>query len=331
MLKAKFIYESDIFKPKSEKDIINNLSSLSKEDQGIILRSACREEDKKTIRMLIAAGVDVNSKGSIGDTALMVTVAMNRKDIADILINAGADVNIGENHDIVPLHWAAMNGYVNMVKFLLEKGANIHSRDKHGRTALLWAISRSPISLEHEDIIKLLVDGGTNIDLIDNRGYTALMYAVSKGCKRMIKLLLDAGADINIRSNTLGATVMQIALRDGQQDIIDLLKKYRSTIEHRSTSESFKGILKPKSHNEIHKIMINKYGFIPSEKTVVLKREYTDNLGRVWDIEYHQSPEDKRFFKKPPGSLRLTELHPPESEWLQDVISGKHKIYDNEY
>jgi len=73
---------------------------------------------------------DVTSKS--GFTPLHIASHYGNQNIANLLIQKGADVNYSAKHNISPLHVAAKWGKTNMVSLLLEKGGNIEAKTRDG-------------------------------------------------------------------------------------------------------------------------------------------------------------------------------------------------------
>lgn len=68
---------------------------------------------------------DVNATGADGDTALHCVVWWNDLSAAKVLLDAGAEVNIGGDLGYTPLHLACMQGNAEMVQFLVDRGADL--------------------------------------------------------------------------------------------------------------------------------------------------------------------------------------------------------------
>lgn len=83
----------------------------------------------------------LNQYASDGFTALGLSCFFNQKEIADFLIQKGADPNIASNNDfkVTPLHSAAHNGAIELVKLLLQNGADIYAKTVEGQSALDFA------------------------------------------------------------------------------------------------------------------------------------------------------------------------------------------------
>ncbi len=104
------------------------------------------------------------------------------------LIKHGADVNAKGRYGWTALHWAADNGFAEIVKLLLDSGADIKATDNTGRTALHWAVTT--------EIVQLLLDSGADINAADNGGRTALHWAAYYGSADIVQALVIAGADL---------------------------------------------------------------------------------------------------------------------------------------
>ena len=57
--------------------------------------------------------------------------------IANVLLDAGADVDALDEDLSTPLHWASSGGFQEMMQLLFERGANIYAHDRHGETPLM--------------------------------------------------------------------------------------------------------------------------------------------------------------------------------------------------
>merc|ERR1712038_73343 len=94
-----------------------------------------------------------------------------------------------------PLIVAAANGHKDIVQILLDNGANIDYQDNLGRTALMLAAGNG-----HKDIVQILLDNGANINQQNNYGETALTRAALNGKKDVVQFLLDRGANTRLKT-----------------------------------------------------------------------------------------------------------------------------------
>ncbi|MGI9548901.1 MAG: ankyrin repeat domain-containing protein, partial [Bdellovibrionales bacterium] len=108
-------------------------------------------------------GANVNRKGFIKDTPLMLAIKKNRPEVAKLLLNYGAYVNVKDMDGRTALMHASFYG--NIVRLLLAYGADVNASDKDGETALTKAydkwdfFSRVPKE-DYNGTIKALLGAG---------------------------------------------------------------------------------------------------------------------------------------------------------------------------
>ena len=88
------------------------------------LTEAVRARDPRKVRNLLGQKIDVNGRSTDGATALLWAVHGNDDEVADLLIQAGADVNLSNDYRMTPLVLACTNANPGMVARLLKAGAN---------------------------------------------------------------------------------------------------------------------------------------------------------------------------------------------------------------
>jgi len=71
--------------------------------------------------------------------------------------------------------------------------------------------------------VRKWVDKGQHVDLYDDYGNTALHLAAEKGFRGVCKVLLDAGADVNQKNNSVGWTAVHYAAYEGHNDVLRML------------------------------------------------------------------------------------------------------------
>ena len=107
------------------------------------LHLAVREESVEIARMLIDAGADLDIQDTWGsDTPLHDAAFFGRVEIARMLIDAKADLDVQDNDGRTPLHRAAGNGRVEIARMLIDAGSRKDIRDEDGRIPYDFAQTR---------------------------------------------------------------------------------------------------------------------------------------------------------------------------------------------
>ncbi len=118
-----------------------------------------------------------------------------------------------KNNDL--LLSAAKNGDIKQVHSLLNANAVVDTGDRDGTTPLMFAAH-----LGYTEIVRSLLDAGANINLKRKRyGLTALMLAASANSLDIVKLLLSRGADVNA-TNEDGSTALMVAALKGHAEVV---------------------------------------------------------------------------------------------------------------
>jgi ankyrin repeat protein len=118
-----------------------------------------------------------------------------------LLLEFGADINASSTRQVTPLYIAAENGLEAVVELLLRRGARVDMTKYARETPLHAAISANSIKA-----VSLLIEHGANVNATDSSQESALQRSLRDWIEpRILKLLLDAGADFtvpNIHGNT---------------------------------------------------------------------------------------------------------------------------------
>ena len=93
------------------------------------------------VKQFLDSGTDVNAKDETGGTPLDEAAGWGRKDIVELLIAKGADVNAKFDDDgSTPLHLSAWKGHFETAELLIAADADVNAKDNNGETPLDWAI-----------------------------------------------------------------------------------------------------------------------------------------------------------------------------------------------
>ena len=116
---------------------------------------------------------------------------------------------------------AAVEDHKVIVNLLIEAGADLDLRDNEGEAALMHAARNG-----HKETVDVLIKAGADVNPGDHNGTTALMHAVKKGHKEIVELLMSAGADANQKSLFFGNIALWTAAEEGHKEIIELLVRF---------------------------------------------------------------------------------------------------------
>lgn len=125
-----------------------------------------------------------------GSTALYVAAENGNLECVKILLQFGADANIGYLAGYTPLYVAAQKGHYSIVETLLKYGADVNRKTRRGATSLYVATQN-----KHKDIIQLLLSYGADTNLAFENGCTALHVACCDDDIELSKLLFQYGAN----------------------------------------------------------------------------------------------------------------------------------------
>jgi ankyrin repeat protein len=126
---------------------------------------------------------------------------------------------------------AIKDGYFDAVKWSLAQSKQINIKDTEGRTPLMYAAW-----LQHYEIVKLLVEAGATINIIkDNDGTTAFHYACMGGDYETVKLMLSNKADIELVDND-GRTSLMYASHSCYETVVSQLLAYGSKVNKQDSS-----------------------------------------------------------------------------------------------
>jgi ankyrin repeat protein len=182
---------------------------------------------------LLAAGADIEQRLPGGLTVLMVACALGLPDVAARLLGAGADVHAVDAQGRTALHCAAMYGFSARERtrlvalfdtLLLADGEPDLDVAAAGATPLLLLLGAraEPGSAADEDVLiaglEQLTDHDARLDAQDPRGFGPLHLAALHGLLKVVKWLLRAGADPELRDG-LNRSPREIAVMRGFVDI----------------------------------------------------------------------------------------------------------------
>lgn len=202
--------------PDIAKELIEAKAEINNsDDEGLTpVTIAAASGNKETIETLLEYKASVDLRDNKGNTPLLQAMVKNHTGVVKQLIEAKANPNLSNNTYRTPLITAILKGNVLLVNSLLENKANISNH------SLLFAIA-----VGHLEIVNSLIKAGANIsDLARNNdnGNTPLMLAVKYNHPDILKVLLEASADPNLRNN-YGSTALFMAINFNNIEMVKSL------------------------------------------------------------------------------------------------------------
>uniref|UniRef100_A0A8C5NL55 K Homology domain-containing protein n=1 Tax=Junco hyemalis TaxID=40217 RepID=A0A8C5NL55_JUNHY len=190
------------------------------------LMEAAREGHEEMVALLLAQGANINAQTEeTQETALTLACCGGFSEVADFLIKAGADIELGCS---TPLMEAAQEGHLELVKYLLAAGANVHATTATGDTALTYACENG-----HTDVADVLLQAGADLEHESEGGRTPLMKAARAGHLCTVQFLISKGANVNRATANNDHTVVSLACAGGHLAVVELLLAHGADPTHR--------------------------------------------------------------------------------------------------
>ncbi|KAM6507109.1 hypothetical protein FALCPG4_018498 [Fusarium falciforme] len=166
------------------------------------------------VRIILDKGVDVNRRDVDGDTGLLQAVKQpDNLASVKLFVDNGANLDLQDTEGRTALMAAVQQWSEDLVCLLLKHRANQDLQDKEGQTALMIAVWR-----DSKNIVWFPRKHAADLSLKNDRGESVLFKEYrsiqrSELPNNIIKILLEAGADINVEDN-LGRTALTIAIEN---------------------------------------------------------------------------------------------------------------------
>jgi uncharacterized protein len=232
---------------------------------------AVRSNDVESVKVLLAAGVDVNQVTGYGWSPLLVATQNRYYKLGAYLLDRGANPNMANKGGWTPLYLATDNrniengdypvrkgdmDHLDFIRLLIDKGADVNARmkdstetrtvftnqwlDENGATAFLRASQSGDLVL-----MKLLLSKGADPKINTLLGVTPLHVAAGIGWVEgityewspqatfeAVKLLIDLGLDVNVQADT-GRTALHGAAHKGRSDVVQILVDHGAKLDVR--------------------------------------------------------------------------------------------------
>jgi ankyrin repeat protein len=206
---------------------------------------------------LLSNGAHVNAVDSVGCSALWVAAKAGHEQVVAALIDAGANVNLREtvNEQRCALTCAVQNGHDAVVRTLLERGKATVSADvlcvairselddatvcdliavcnrighahQRNNMPLIAAAAAGRVAV----LRKLLEQKSLRVDARDRDGASALWHAAAYGRFDCVKVLVDAGADVDVEAK-LRETPLMVAARHNHEHVVCFLARFSHKLD----------------------------------------------------------------------------------------------------
>ncbi|XP_065603539.1 protein phosphatase 1 regulatory subunit 12B isoform X5 [Cyrtonyx montezumae] len=252
-------------------------------EEGAVFLAACSSGDTEEVKRLLGRGARVDTTNVDGLTALHQACIDENLDMVKFLVENGANVNQQDNEGWTPLHAVASCGYLNIAEYLISHGANVAAVNSEGevpsdiaeeaamKDLLLEQVKKQGVDLDlarkeeeqqmlqdarqwlnsgriedvkqpqtgatalhvasakgYSEVMRLLIQAGFNLNVQDNDGWTPLHAAAHWGVKEACSILAEALCDMDVR-NKLGQTPFDVA-DEGLVEHLEMLQKKQTVL-----------------------------------------------------------------------------------------------------
>ena len=165
------------------------------------------------VDLLIERRADIHAFGGYHGTVLIAAcsaswLATERLRVVRTLVEKGAEIHAEGRLGGNAMQAASLNGQADVVAFLLSKGADVDSRGGEYGTALIAACCNIRKEGEAVETVKVLVNKGADINYLGERHGSALYKAAFNGHYNVVKLLIEAKANVNLWNNPTKAPLV---------------------------------------------------------------------------------------------------------------------------
>lgn len=253
------------------------------------LITSIRHNNPAAMKELLDNSADPNIQNSLGETALMMASAFNELDLVIILLDHGADASI-TNKGYSAFTIAVERNHIEIVEELLKRGQDPNKvieyvytsyaddwdpdpdydpdLDSYSDTIIFksfiyktYALIRAA-SKGYLDLVKILLRYYADPNVLDKDHNTALIKAVEIMEYDITKELINAGANLNVQSNTEGVTALMIAKSNDDLDLFKLLLRSGADI----SITDFQGrniTTRDYGQNKQIDVLLDRYRYVP--------------------------------------------------------------------
>ena len=175
---------------------------------------------------------EIHAQGGLNHNPLVAALHKRRFDVAELLCEHGADVDITGYERQTPLHAASADGLTDVVNWLLKHGADPNSVQDGLSTPLNMAAANGRL-----EVVRMLLEHKVDVNAANDDDHTPLHLASENGHLDTVRLLLQHGADPNARDWS-HSTPLHLASFGRSAETVHLLIEYGADVNAQNESHS---------------------------------------------------------------------------------------------
>ena len=214
------------------------------------LLRAAQQGELAVVKRAVRQSANINARDRENDTPLMLAAKTGRIQVVQYLLKRGASVKARNERQQTALHLAARGGHAVILRLLLNHGANVNARDNAGDSVLFDATYVTAPASNFSDpkrqraaysrcwaVVKLLIDAHADVNLKNSSGEVPLVMAPFRNCDPITKVLIAKTKDVNARAPYPAMTALERAIANGdRQSFWALLAKGADPNIHKETN-----------------------------------------------------------------------------------------------
>ncbi|RFU27758.1 hypothetical protein B7463_g8575, partial [Scytalidium lignicola] len=226
---------------KSHEDVVEELlrngadpnhSTLQPPVLDQIFVDICDEDQRlRLLKLLIQHGANIDAIDANKTSPLIYAAQLGNIECAKYLLDHGADISLADYSERSAFIYAIDYNQIEIVRLLLERGVKLHGTEQGEQAPLFRA-------LDNDSVVKLLLEHGAEINVRSSYGQTPLMVAAEYGYEASLKLLLsyDAAIDLEMARNKGdmigGWTALMYGVDSGTEEVVRLLAEAGANVNH---------------------------------------------------------------------------------------------------